>query len=53
MDHDLQLKSKPWLGSFITTQRSVSDTKLCQGLDVRSAVHINTNPPLLQLSRRN
>ena len=29
-----------------STQRSVSDTKLCQGLDARIAVHHNMNPPL-------
>ena len=33
-----------------STQWSVSDTKLCHGLDVLLAVHINMNPPVLQLS---
>ena len=32
-----------------TNQWSVSDTKLCQGLDVTTAVHSNMNPPVLQL----
>jgi hypothetical protein len=36
-----------------STQCSVSDTKLCQGLDVQLEVHINMNPPVLQLSKRN
>ena len=31
-----------------TTQCSVSDKKLCQGLDVRLAVHINISPAVRQ-----
>ena len=32
----------------LSTQWAVSDTKLCQGLEVRLAVHIIINPPLVQ-----
>ena len=35
-----------------STQWSVSDTKLCQGLDVLLAVHINMNPPVLHLTKK-
>ena len=36
-----------------STQWAVSDTKLCQGLEVRLVVHINMKDPVSQLSKRN
>ena len=38
----------------LSTQWAVSDTKLCQGLEVRLEVHIIINPPLVQsMPKRN
>ena len=44
---------KQGLDPMPSTQWSVSETKSCQGIDVRLAVHINMNTQVLQLSKTN